>query len=88
MRALVTGAGGFAGKYLVLYLREQGLNVVTTGREGDGCNLTLDLNDSHSIASALETARPDIVFHLAAQTFLPEAAHRPIETYETNILGT
>ncbi|MBV8689997.1 MAG: GDP-mannose 4,6-dehydratase, partial [Candidatus Eremiobacteraeota bacterium] len=76
------------GKYLVRYLREQGHDVVTTGREGDGCDLTLDLNDSHSIGSALETARPEFVFHLAAQTFLPEAAHRPIETYETNILGT
>ncbi len=88
MRALVTGAGGFAGKYLVRYLCEQNHDVISSGRESDGCELTLDLNDFESIRRAIETARPDAVFHLAAQTFLPEAAHRPIKTYETNILGT
>jgi len=88
VRALVTGAGGFAGKYLVRHLREEGHDAVATGRESDGCEFTLDLNDVQSIRTAVETSRPDVVFHLAAQTFLPEAAHRPIHTYETNILGT
>ena len=88
MRALVTGAGGFAGKYLVRHLRERSDEVIGAGRAADGCDVVLDVNDYDSIQKALETARPDVVFHLAAQTFLPEATQHPMETYETNILGT
>jgi len=88
VRALVTGAGGFAGGYLVRHLREQGHDVVGAGRAGDRCDVVLDLNDEESIRAAIEAARPEVVFHLAAQTFLPQAAQRPIETYETNIIGT
>ncbi|MBV8726553.1 MAG: GDP-mannose 4,6-dehydratase [Candidatus Eremiobacteraeota bacterium] len=88
MRALVTGAGGFAGKYLVRALRERGHDVISAGRADDRCDVVLDLSDTGSIRNALDASRPDAVFHLAAQTFLPEAAQHPIETYETNILGT
>ena len=88
MRALVTGAGGFAGKYLVRHLRERGNDVFGSGRAADDCDVVLDLDNSESIQKALETAQPNVVFHLAAQTFLPEAAQHPMETYETNVIGT
>jgi GDP-4-dehydro-6-deoxy-D-mannose reductase len=89
VRALVTGAGGFVGKYLSRHLREQGHDVVRAGRADDAdCDLTLELSDDGSVQAAVAQAHPDVVLHLAAQTFLPEAAQRPIETYETNILWT
>jgi len=90
MRALVTGADGFVGKHLSRYLRDQGSDVSRAGRgpEELDIDIVLELNDSRSVEAALAQARPDVVFHLAAQTFLPAAAERPLETYETNILGT
>ncbi len=38
--------------------------------------------------AALDVAKPDVVFHLAAQTFVPDALASPQETYEANVLGT
>ena len=90
MRALVTGGNGFAGKHLVAALRARGYDVVTAGRSGDGgeVDLPLELRDDGSVRTALERARPSVVFHLAAQAFVPEATRDPLATYEINALGT
>lgn len=88
MRALVTGASGFVGRYLVNHLHAHGYKPVTAGREDDGCDVLLELHDGESMATALEAAEPDVIFHLAAQTFVPAAAQDPVETYETNVIGT
>ncbi len=92
MRALITGGNGFVGKHLAAALRAQGAGVVTAGRAGDGdvgaVDLALELNDAESVRAALEAAQPDVVFHLAAQTFVPEATRDPLTTYEINALGT
>jgi GDP-mannose 4,6-dehydratase len=47
-----------------------------------------DLNDHASIVNAIEEARPDYVFHLAAQSYPKTSFTAPLETLETNILGT
>lgn len=47
-----------------------------------------DLRDSSSLRDVVKTARPDYVFHLAAQSFPQTSFKSPIDTYETNILGT
>jgi GDP-4-dehydro-6-deoxy-D-mannose reductase len=88
VRALVTGASGFVGGYLVAALRRDGAEVFGCGgpRES-GEYLPLDLDDGDAIRAALDLARPDIVFHLAAQTFVPESLASPIPTYETNAIG-
>jgi len=89
MRALVTGASGFAGRYLVETLRRDGADVLACGGPRDaGGLLPLDLADGASLRAALDLARPDVVFHLAAQTFVPESFASPVATYETNALGT
>ena len=90
MRALITGGNGFVGKHLAATLRAQGGEVVTAGRAGDGgsVDLPLELNDAGSVRAALEQAQPEVVFHLAAQTFVPDATRDPLSTYETNALGT
>ncbi|MBV9028410.1 MAG: GDP-mannose 4,6-dehydratase [Candidatus Eremiobacteraeota bacterium] len=89
MRALVTGASGFVGGYLVAALRRNGAEVVPCGgpREG-GDYFPIDLHDVASLERALEAARPQVVFHLAAQTFVPQALESPLETYDVNALGT
>jgi GDP-4-dehydro-6-deoxy-D-mannose reductase len=89
VRALVTGASGFVGRYLVDALRGEGAEVVACGGPRDGGGLLpLDLADVASIRGALDVAQPGVVFHLAAQTFVPESFASPVATYETNALGT
>jgi len=47
-----------------------------------------DLNDYVSLQTAVEMAQPDYVFHLAAQSYPSTSFTAPLDTYETNILGT
>lgn len=47
-----------------------------------------DLNDSMSLLHVCEAVQPDYVFHLAAQSYPRTSFDSPLETYETNILGT
>ena len=72
-RILVTGASGFVGQHLVARLLADGALVHTAQRRtsprDDQDRLfphVFDLNDAAAMQSALQTARPDIVFHLAA----------------------
>ena len=47
-----------------------------------------DLNDLASVMSSVETSKPDYVFHLAAQSYPQTSFSAPLETLQTNILGT
>jgi GDP-4-dehydro-6-deoxy-D-mannose reductase len=89
VRVLVTGASGFVGRYLVDGLRGQGSEILACGGPREkGDFLPLDLADVASIRAALDISRPEVVFHLAAQTFVPESFTSPAATYETNAIGT
>lgn len=89
--ALVTGAGGFVGGHLVAALLREGWRVWTLDRvgstpEGAAC-VRADLRDEAAVRAALETARPDVIFHLAAQSSVPASFRVPRATLETNVLG-
>lgn len=90
MRALVTGASGFVGGYLVDALRALGAAVHGCGGPSDAAQpyAPLDLRDQRALRDVLAEFRPNVVFHLAAQTFVPDAMRAPVETYETNTMGT
>lgn len=88
MRALVTGASGFVGRRLTALLREQGAEVLAAGGPHDGEVLPLDLRDRAALAAAFDLAQPEVVFHLAAQAFVPQAIADPLETYGVNVDGT
>jgi len=47
-----------------------------------------DLRDATSLRNVIKTARPDVVFHLAAQSYPRTSFASPIDTLDTNILGT
>ncbi len=88
MRALVTGATGFVGGYLLEALREAGYETLACGGPHDTAALPIDLLDLAALRAALDLGQPDVVFHLAAATFVPEAIASPMATYVTNIRGT
>jgi len=90
VRALVTGATGFVGGYLVDELRREGADVLACRgpHDSDERYFALDLGDVDTMQAALEAFRPTVVFHLAAQTFVPDSLRTPIGTYEANAMGT
>ncbi len=90
MRALVTGANGFAGRQLVEILVKSGHEVFAAAGpvRPDGYSLHIDVRNFESMARAVEQSRPDVIFHLAGQAFVPTAVARPIETYDVNAMGT
>ena len=89
MRALVTGADGFVGKYLVAALKERGYDVTAAGgpNAGDGM-LRTDVCDIDSLRRAFDVSNAEAVFHLAGQAFVPRAVEKPLEAFEINALGT
>lgn len=94
MRTLVTGGNGFVGRYLCAELRERGHDVIVAARTADGAVpgidpvVDLDLADAAGVARVVADARAHVVFHLAAQAFVPRSIERPVETYATNVVGT
>jgi GDP-4-dehydro-6-deoxy-D-mannose reductase len=100
MRALITGITGFAGSHLAEHLLAEHPDVEVYGTYRwrsrmdnvehlrDQIHLVeTDLRDFSSVLAALERTRPDYVFHLAAQSFVPASWTAPNETLTTNITG-
>lgn len=97
MRALITGAEGFAGGHLARQLRsrEPDLELFGTARTGVpvpaglGDILAgvyeLDLKDEAAVSAILDEVRPDQIYHLAAQAAVPRSFEAPWETLENNI---
>jgi GDP-mannose 4,6-dehydratase len=100
VKVLITGVTGFAGSYLAEYLVDQpdvevyGLkrwNSPLTDLQGVIDKITLinfDLGDPHSIYKAVSEVRPDRIFHLAAQSYVPMSFRAPVDTIRANVLGT
>ena len=101
MRVLITGITGFVGSHLAEYLLNEHPTVEVTGLKRWRSpkdhiahllpRLTLydgDLRDLSSLIRVLGQARPDVIFHLAAQSFVTTSYTAPVDTLETNVIGT
>ena len=93
MRALVTGAGGFVGRHLVTHLTAQGDEVFggvqLAGTFSDPLReVVVDITDSDSVAHAVRQAQPEVVYHLAGISFVPEAEEDFERTLAVNVSGT
>jgi CDP-glucose 4,6-dehydratase len=101
MKALVTGARGFAGAWLSRALLERGAEVTSLDRAGtEPTGLELlgiagevedaegDLRDAELVEALLRRRSIDTVFHLAAQAIVGDANASPVPTFETNVQGT
>jgi CDP-glucose 4,6-dehydratase len=101
-KVLLTGHTGFKGSWLSLWLTSLGADVVgyslnvptrpslfelasiarvVTHLEGD-------VRDGRRVADVVERHRPEVVVHMAAQALVRRSYRNPVETFETNVLGT
>lgn len=98
-KALITGIAGFAGSHLAELLLTKGYEVYGLCRprsktdhiESIKSKLHLedaDLLDSHSLYTTIARIKPDYIFHLAAQSFVPTSWVSPSVTLEVNVVGS
>jgi CDP-glucose 4,6-dehydratase len=101
-RVLVTGHTGFKGSWLCEWLLALGADVTglalppeTTPALFNELGLSArikdrrgDIRDLATVRAALDAARPEFVFHLAAQPLVRLSYAQPVETYATNVMGT
>jgi GDP-4-dehydro-6-deoxy-D-mannose reductase len=83
MKALVFGSKGFVGVHLCNELLSQGWEVKGFNLR-DGQNIL----DYEFVRNALDVERPDAIFHLAAQAYVPESFANPKRTFEVNTIGS
>lgn len=91
MKALVTGADGFVGRWLVEHLEQSGDDVWrATGSHADSGkqSRSTDLTDQASVASLTSWARPEAIYHLAAVAFGPDATADIGHALDVTVRGT
>ncbi|MFH1715556.1 MAG: CDP-glucose 4,6-dehydratase [Elusimicrobiota bacterium] len=96
----LTGHTGFKGSWIALWLTLMGADVTgysleppTTPNHFELLKLNIngiigDIRDKDKLNNALLNAKPDIVFHMAAQPLVRYSYKEPLETFGTNVIGT
>tara|TARA_B100001113_G_scaffold149387_1_gene122528 strand:- start:752 stop:1834 length:1083 start_codon:yes stop_codon:yes gene_type:complete len=101
-KVIVTGHTGFKGSWLTAWLKILGADVIgisldppTPVSHYDSANIAdgiedyrTDIRNLDSLVKIFADAKPDYVFHLAAQPIVAKSYNDPIETWTTNVLGT
>ncbi len=97
MKALVTGISGFVGSHMAEFLLANNVEVTGTIRHRSRMDhikhlkdiqLTeCELRDPFSVEHLIQEVKPDLIFHLAAQSFVPTSWNSPMDTIHNNIAG-
>lgn len=101
-KVLVTGHTGFKGSWLSLWLKELGADVygialepktrqdnfVVTGLKDKINHNNCNIKEKEKLFALFAQIQPQMVFHLAAQALVKKSFNDPVDTYETNLLGT
>lgn len=82
-KSMIFGSKGFVGQHLATLLESEGHEIIHFNLR-DGQNLL----DYEMIRNMLDVYRPDYVFHLAAQAFVPESRTNPYRAFQVNTLGS
>lgn len=99
-KCLITGNTGFKGSWLAYWLTRMGAEVIgyslkpnTTPNhfnllEESYISVVSDIRNISNLQKVFNQYEPEIVFHMAAQALVRYSYENPIETYETNVIGT
>lgn len=99
-KVFVTGHTGFKGSWLFHWLEFMGAEVAGYALEPNsqpnhftqikpkGISVINDIRDAEKLEHSINSFQPDIVFHLAAQPLVRYSYANPLETYQTNVIGT
>lgn len=96
MKALVTGITGFVGSHMAEFLLQNNVEVFGTIRQRSRLDhirhfkdrvqlVECEMRDAFSVENMIGGIKPDLIFHLAAQSFVPTSWNSPIDTISNNI---
>ncbi|MFQ5994988.1 MAG: GDP-mannose 4,6-dehydratase [Acidiferrobacterales bacterium] len=103
MKALISGISGQDGAYLARLLLSKGYKVYGASRDAQASSfnnlrrlgifnqvelVSMAVNDFRSVLQALTNCEPDEVYNLAGQSSVGLSFGQPVETMESNIIGT
>ena len=101
-RVLLTGHTGFKGAWASVWLAQMGAEVFGVSlppetdpslyqiisSEVNHTSYFVDINDRQKLTEIVQDVQPEIVLHMAAQALVRKSYRLPLETYQTNVLGT
>ena len=102
LKVLVTGSTGFKGSWLCNWLNRFGAKVIGVGLRPESESILfkslalekkifqhyINIEDFNKINNLIKKEKPDIIFHLAAQSIVSESLTNPLGTIKTNTLGS
>tara|TARA_A100001015_G_scaffold232681_1_gene263592 strand:+ start:796 stop:1872 length:1077 start_codon:yes stop_codon:yes gene_type:complete len=102
LKVLITGTTGFKGSWLSFWLQNLGAKVSGISLKPEKNSILfknfqlekkinqyfIDINNFNKLNDVIKKTKPDIIFHLAAQSIVSESYKKPLRTFHTNILGS
>ena len=102
LNVLITGTTGFKGSWLAFWLKSLGANVIGISLKPEKESILfdtlklntkikqyyLDITDFRKLNDVIKKEKPDLIFHLAAQSIVSKSFEDPLLTFNTNIIGS